>query len=300
MEKEYLIKKWLDNDLNAEETEAFNALDDYETLLKISNLTKTIEPPSFNSEDELTRIKNAINSKKTSASKNWLSPLLKIAAILAICFGVYQFTSNTESNFTTVIAQKDKIKLPDNSIVSLNALSSLAFSKDKWNTNRNVSLSGEAFFDVAKGANFNVNTNHGIITVYGTKFNVKVRENYFEVVCYEGLVGVSYNGNEVKLKPGDSFLVLNDKIIPQNKNNTNHHPVWLDNESIFNSIPYGEVLAEFERQYDLTIISKNIDLDQLFTGGFSHKNIEIAIKAITLPLQLTYKKEGNTITLKRD
>ncbi len=299
MEKEYLIKKWLDNDLSADELIAFKALDDYEELIMISNHTKTLETPSFNSESELKHLKNTINAKKKSISKSWLNPLLKIAALIVICIGIYQFTINTESSFTTKIAQKDKITLPDHSIVNLNALSSLTFNEKKWNTNRNVSLKGEAFFDVAKGATFNVNTNHGIITVYGTEFNVKSRDNYFEVKCYEGLVGVTYNDTEVKLKPGDSFLVLKDEIISQDTNNSSR-PFWLDNESVFNSIPYSEVLSEFERQYNVDVIVKNIDTNLLFTGGFSHKNIETALKSITSPLQLTYKTEANTIILKRD
>ncbi len=299
MEKEYLVKKWLDHDLNAEELEAFKLLDDYETLTKISKHTETLETPVFSSEAEFKALKKAIQSKKRQISKNWLSILSKTAAIFVICFGIYKFTYNPESSFTTMVAQKDEIKLPDHSIVNLNSLSSLTFSEKKWDTNRNVSLKGEAFFNVAKGATFNVNTSHGIITVYGTEFNVKTRENYFEVVCYEGLVGVTYKGNEVKLKPGNRFLVLKDEISPQNKTNYKS-PLWLENESIFNSIPYREVIAELERQYNIKIATINVDKDQLFTGGFSHTNLETSLKSITAPLQLTYVKKGNTIILKRD
>jgi len=299
MEKEYLLKKWLDNDLNSEELIAFKALGDYDWLIKTSNHLSNIAIPSINTETELESLKKAIHLKKEKQSKNWLNPLLKIAAVFLICFSVYQFTSNPVSEFTTLASQKEEIKLPDNSVVNLNALSSLTFNDKKWDTNRNVSLNGEAFFKVAKGATFNVTTNQGVVTVYGTEFNIKSRDNYFEVICYEGLVGVTRNGNEVKLKPGNSFLVINDRVVNLNKSNTDY-PYWLDNESVFNSIPYREVIAEFERQHNLTIITKNIDLDTLFTGGFSHKNLETSLKSITIPLQLSYKKEGNTITIQRD
>jgi len=233
-------------------------------------------------------------------SKNWLSPVLKIAALFVVCFGLYQFTNfNSDPTFNTEIAQKDKIELPDHSIVTLNALSSIDFDKEQWNSDRNVSLKGEAFFDVEKGATFNVNTKHGVITVYGTEFNVKARNNYFEVICYEGLVGVSYSDEEIKLNPGDSFLVIDNIVVVQNKSK-GEQPSWLNNESTFNSIPYKEVIAEFERQYDINIVTKSVDLDVLFTGGFSHTDIETSLKSITLPLQLTYIKKGNTITIKRD
>jgi hypothetical protein len=65
-------------------------------------------------------------------------------------------------------------------------------------------------------------------------------------------------------------------------------------------MPYKEVIAEFERQYNVAINANTIDTTQLFTGSFAHNNIDIAIKAITLPLHLTYSKTNSTITLKRE
>jgi transmembrane sensor len=44
----------------------------------------------------------------------------------------------------------------------------------------------------------------------------------------------------------------------------------------------------------------NIDTNQLFTGSFAHNNIEVALKAITLPLHVTYSKTNHTILLKRE
>ena len=76
--------------------------------------------------------------------------------------------------------------------------------------------------------------------------------------------------------------------------------MWLNNESQFKSLPYKEVLEEFERQYNVTILAKDIDVNQLFTGSFSHNNIDIALQSISLPLHLNYSKKDNTITLERE
>ena len=160
-----------------------------------------------------------------------------------------------------------------------------------------MELEGEAFFKVAKGSSFNVITKSGTVTVYGTQFNVKQRDNYSEVICYEGLVGVTYKSKETKLKPGDSFLIIDGKTIAKEKENRTM-PSWLNNESTFKSLPYKTIVAEFERQYDVDITLMNIDSTQLFTGSFTHDNLEIALKSITLPLHLTYSKTNNTIILK--
>jgi len=297
MEREYLISKWLDNDLNDQELEAFKKLEDYNDLVKLSNSTKAFKAEEFNTSEELNRVLKTIQT--TKKQNNWMKPFFKIAAILAICFSLYYYTTTIDTTFSTALAEKTTIELPDASKVSLNAKTFLAFNKSSWKNERNVELNGEAFFKVAKGSKFNVITKAGTVTVFGTEFNIKQRDNYFEVICYEGIVGVTYNSQLTKLKAGDSFLIIDGIKIAKEKENS-PMPSWINNESQFKSLPFREVLYEFERQYNVTIEANNIDKNQLFTGGFTHNNINIALKSITLPLHLTYSKNNNTIILKRD
>ena len=144
-----------------------------------------------------------------------------------------------------------------------------------------------------------MNTTSGTVTVYGTQFNVKQRDNYFEVICYEGLVGVTFNSQETKLNPGDSFLIIDGEMIAKEKENS-LTPSWLNNESQFKSLPYKQVIAEFERQFNVDITLVGVDSNDLFTGNFTHDSIEVALKSITLPLHLTYSKSNHTIILKRE
>jgi len=298
MEKEYLIKKWLDNNLSPSELEAFKALDDYESLVKLSKYTKRFKAPIVNYEEALNAVEQKINFNKTD-SNLWYKPLLKIAAVLAICFGTYYLTTTHNSNYSTGFAEKANIELPDASTVNLNAISKISFNKSSWKKQREVFLEGEAFFKVAKGSTFNVLTNSGIVTVLGTQFNVKQRNDYFEVSCYEGLVKVKHNNVSQKITPGQSFILFNNKIQINNSITTNQ-PEWLSNISAFKSVPLTEVLSEFERNYNVKIVSKNIDLQQLFTGKFPHNNFIVALKSIVEPLNLTYSKKNKIIFLKRE
>ena len=61
-----------------------------------------------------------------------------------------------------------------------------------------------------------------------------------------------------------------------------------------------EVLDEFERQYNVKIDAKTIKQDELFSGKFTHNDINIALQSITQPLQLRYKKVNKTIILTRE
>ena len=298
MEREILISKWLDNNLNPQELEAFKLLEDYDDLVKLHNGLQAFKVDDYNTTNELERVLKTIKTTKKQTT-HWFKPLMRVAAILAICFGLYYYTTTIDTTITTDVAQKTLVDLPDNSTVNLNAKSYLAFNKSSWNKERGVELEGEGFFKVAKGATFQVKTKTGTVTVYGTQFNVKQRENYFEVICYEGLVGVTFNSQETKLKPGDSFLMINGKIIANEKENS-ATPSWLNNESTFKSLPYKYVISEFERQYNVNITLKDIDTNELFTGSFTHTNLDLALKSITLPLHVTYSKTNNTITLKRE
>ncbi|WP_298495368.1 FecR family protein [uncultured Algibacter sp.] len=296
MNREELISKWLDNNLNDQEFKAFKNLEDYDDLVKLNTHLQNFKANNYNTSKQLEDVLFAIKTKKQKPS-HWVKPLMRVAAILAVCFSIYYFATTLDTKITTEYAQKTTIKLPDASSVSLNAKTYLAFNKKKWKHEREINLDGEAFFKVAKGSSFKVKTTLGTVTVYGTQFNVKQRENYFEVICYEGLVGVTYRDQETKLKPGDSYLIIDGKVIAKDKENRTM-PSWLNNTSIFKSLPYKTIVAEFERQYNVDITLIDIDSEQLFTGSFAHDNMDLAIKSITLPLRATYSKTNNTITIK--
>ncbi len=290
MKREDLIKKWLDNELNVQELEAFKQLEDYNDLVQLSDSVMQFKAPEYNISEELNTALMHINSEERS--KNWLRPFLRIAAILALSFSVYYYTTTLDTNISTLAAQKTEIQLPDASQVLLNASSTLTYNKNDWETNRDVTLEGEAFFKVTKGSKFSVNTSTGTVTVLGTQFNIKQRHNYFEVICYEGSVKVTHNTNTVILKPGNSFLLIDGGIIAKEKE-TASNPSWINNESSFKSMPFAYVIREFERQYNVTINTQEIDLKQLFTGNFVHNNKELALKSITLPLNLNYSLQNN-------
>ncbi|GAA4280881.1 FecR family protein [Gaetbulibacter aestuarii] len=300
MDRETLILKWLNNDLNDQELNAFKALDDYDDLMKLQQNLQGFKAETYNTSEEYDALNKALQNKKAQRSKSsWVNPFFRVAAILALCFGLYYYTTTLDTTVTTAMAQRTSIELPDNSSVELNAGSVLAFNKSHWKKERDVKLQGEAFFKVSKGSTFKVITSNGTVTVYGTQFNVKQRNNYFEVICYEGLVGVTYDTLETKLKPGDRFLIIDGKMIAKEKE-LRSKPSWINHESTFESMPYSRVIAEFERQYAVSVKLENVDATQLFTGSFTHDDINLALKSITLPLNVTYNKSNDKITIKGD
>jgi len=298
MKREELIKKWLDHNLNTEEQNAFEQLEDYNELIKMNEALKHFKAPDFSIDRTYETLKTNLEVKKLNLN-HWLKPFLKIAAILAIGFSIYYYTTTLDTHVNTVIAEQTTVQLPDHSTVALNSNSTLTFNKKDWSDNRELKLHGEAFFKVAKGKKFDVITTDGIVSVLGTQFNIKQRESYFEVTCYEGLVAVTHNHNTTTLKPGDTFKIIDGKLLANEKENA-MQPQWLRGESSFKSVPLKYVIAEFENQYKQNIITENIDLSRLFTGSFTHNNLDLALKSVTIPLNLSYSQSGESILLKRE
>jgi len=289
MQENYLAK-WLNNELSEEELVTFKKSTEYASYQRILEVSGKMEAPKFDVDGAWDTFKgNQMGNAPKIVPLRPYKQFLRVAAVVAVMLaGSYFYLSTLNQTFTTDLAERAEVTLPDNSEIILNADSEIAFSEKNWDKNREVKLEGEAFFKVAKGKKFTVSTENGDVTVLGTQFNVEHRNGFFEVTCYEGLVSVSYNDSEQKLPAGSSFVAINGKILNE-QGLTEIQPSWMANESTFKSIPLKYVFAEFERQFDYKVKSENVDVEQLFTGTFSNTDINLALESISTPSQIRYK-----------
>lgn len=297
MDKEYLIKKWLNEELIDSEKQAFNKLDDAFLSQYIVDNAKYFKASHSQKIEDFDTFKSRYEASKKLVKKlNWFSPLLKIASVIVVSLGLYfTFFFNNITVIETLASEKTSVELPDHSLVELNALSAIKFSSKNWDDNRALTLKGEAYFKVAKGKTFDVKTTSGIVTVVGTQFNVKQRNNYFEVKCFEGIVKVVSDTIVMQLLAGDSYQILDGKFTYGKI--VYSSPQWITNMSEFNAIPIKNVLSELERQYDVEVTFNNVDTNRLFTGAFPHDNLENALFAITQPMNLTYKLNASNLVV---
>lgn len=179
--------------------------------------------------------------------------------------------------------------LPDGSVVTLNANSSISY-KRRWQ--RSLSLEGEAFFEVTKGATFSVSTTTGTVTVLGTSFNVYARDRAFEVACKTGKVQVEIPQLTLKeqLLPGQLIAFRSDTI-----QHASRAPElmdrWKEGEFYFEAQPLDFVVSELQRQFDVDI-EVVVSKEKVFSGYFTNKDLKKALDMVCLPLNLTYRKSG--------
>lgn len=294
MDKNYLIKKWLENDLNSEEQKAFDAIEDNTFFKEIIDEGKRFKGQNTSKVTAFENLEKELVDAPIRTT-NWTKTLMKIAAVFVIGFGLYfLFDKDQNNTFRTELARTEQITLPDNSIVTLNEFSQLNFNDD-WDKQRKVQLKGEAYFKVAKGKQFVVDTDFGTVSVLGTQFNVSARDSIFSVICYEGLVQVNYNNSSIRLPAGKAYRIINGK--PENFDVVVIQPEWLQHMKVFKEAKIRDVFASLGRQYNLTVITDDIDNTILFTGAFELDNLDNALKATTKSLNLTYEINSKNVVV---
>lgn len=228
---------------------------------------------------------------------------LKIAASLLFmalaAFTVYNFQ---QVELLTAKGEHQIITLPDHSTVMLNAGSALQYNALLFAFTRKVNFNGEAFFTIQKGSKFQVVSQHGVVKVLGTQFNVISRKAIYEVACVEGKVRVSNSANTsgVILTAGLQ-TALSHKNLKEPTLFKSELMAWKNGEFYFENAVLQEVLNTLEIQYDITIHFDGATA-RSYTGYFTNNNLEESLKLICLPLELEYKilnKKEVKITTKK-
>lgn len=293
--KENYLAKWLNNELTDAELTEFKKTPEYASCQRIIEQAAALQQPDFDPEKALEEVQRQKEGPvRVIRLKSW-KRFMRVAAAAAVLITVSLVYFNTlDEKVRTAYAERSEVSLPDASEVFLNAGSMITYDQKHWEKERTVTLKGEAFFKVARGRKFLVTTGQGQVAVLGTQFNVVDRKGYFSVSCYEGLVSVQFQGMEKQLPAGTSFLVI-DGQVKETEAPEADMPSWISNESSFRSIPLAYVLDEFERQYDVDVETRNIDLEELFTGTFSNTNMDLALQSISTPSRISFKVEKDKV-----
>jgi len=231
----------------------------------------------------------------------------------------------------TGTGSRTHLTLPDGTVVWLNAGSRINYEKNFGATQRIVSLTGEAFFDVAPNASkpFVIHTARIDIRVLGTSFNVKSypTDKTTETTLIHGSIEVSIHNrpsDKIVLKPNEKLVVNNEdsaKLDTEKEVRRHDHAEsnslvtiskptyeqrsgamietsWVDNKLIFQDEEFRSLAESMERWYGVTIRFSSPEKENLrFTGIFEKETILQALDALKLTANFNYSIEGNQITI---
>jgi len=189
-----------------------------------------------------------------------------------------------------------EIVLPDGTHLSLNKNSLLTYKNDFGKYKREVSLQGEAFFDVKedKEIPFIVNLKDLKITVLGTSFNVRnnPQEEYISTSLLRGAIQCETSNKCIFLKP-DQKLEYNKLNREMKVEKTDLHPIiaWKENLIRYKSKTLSEILQIIEEQYNVTIMMKDGSFfEEQLTGAFD-KNLSVEQILDLLKRQVSFNWE---------
>ena len=232
--------RWLDKEYEKPDEKVASNNAEYQAYKKIWEAAEPATPPTV---PDTTAAWHSLRQKMREADaevvvRPWYAFLrpahgMAFAMVLLLSFlGWNVYLDKVPVVYTTERGQTLTITLPDNSTVDLNAESRLSHSRRFARGNRDLDLSGEAWFAVEKGETpFVIRTGVASVTVLGTMFNVFARDQRVEVAVTEGRVSVAAEGadpaKEVILQKGQfTACVAGSLPDPARLLRLDHHPSW--------------------------------------------------------------------------
>ena len=234
-------------------------------------------------------------------------PLMRIAAALLVAallsIAGYDMVSHWSASrqMIELSAFNQAVKtvtLPDGTLVSLNSNTKLEYPKRFANNTREVTLEGEAFFEVTpnKEKPFIIHAGNAQIKVLGTSFNVNAypSEKLLEVIVKTGKVkvinkaAVARQSNEMILNPGDKgTLVYSSNALQKTTNENPNFLAWKTNDLVFKATSLGEVISDLEKVYKVNIRLDDPKLNVLLlTAHFNNYPLDFILKVIETTFQL--------------
>lgn len=198
-----------------------------------------------------------------------------------------------------------QVVLSDGSIVHLNSASSLKYPAVFDGAKREVVLTGEGYFEVAKNDSpFYVHVADMTVKVYGTIFNINGYQNRIRTALVEGKVGIQVKDRteEYILQPSHvaEFDVASRQVNIEQADLT-PDLAWTKGLLVFNNETLEQILYTLSLWYDMEVFYQNAAIKTLhFTGCVKrYDRIDIILKALSQSVGVKFTQQGKALIVSR-
>ncbi|GAB1449969.1 FecR domain-containing protein [Draconibacterium sp.] len=273
-----------------------------------------------NSEDLWNKIQTRLLQKSFNGWQKTkrTNQFFRVAAIFFFLLslgGLAYFITNLETKsaeyYTNVLAENghiSKVELPDGSQVWLNSGSKITYSNSFASTNRNISLTGEAYFQIAKNEDHPLIVNSGElqVKVLGTKFNISAYAEIAQisVVLESGsieLMNSKVESFHFKLAPGERAVFnKTDRKMQVSNVNTSKFTSW--KEGILNIYDQSleEVVERLETRYNQKFILDDEVKKYRYTFTIKSESLDEIIQLMEKITPIKAEQKNDTISIKID
>lgn len=244
--------------------------------------------------------------------RQWLSYAAAVVLLAVLVTFVYRYKSGaggaadySSQTYKVLVdkGQRASILLPDGTRVWLNSHTELTYNGDYGKKNREVVLSGEGYFEVAKDSvsPFIVKAGEMEIEALGTAFNVKAyaEDKESTATLFEGKVRTSVGENEVLLKPNESVCVNKvSRKMAVSAEFADYARMWKDNELVFRGETMEEVAVMLDRLYNVKVQFASERVKHYrFSGVIKNNSLENVVELISLTAPIVYRKVSGNIVI---
>lgn len=207
------------------------------------------------------------------------------------------------NELTTANGETFQVQLPDGTKAWLNAASSLKFPAAFSGIERNVELTGEAYFEVSKNKlkPFIVMAKGTRTVVLGTHFNIMAYkdEPVVKTTLIEGSVQLSKGNIKVVLKPGqEGRMANNDTEFSVTEVDANAAVAWKNGLFVFEDESLENIMKKIERWYNVEVVYQDVDKSLQFGASISrHDSVSDVLEWLELTGGIHFKIEGRRITV---
>jgi ferric-dicitrate binding protein FerR (iron transport regulator) len=255
---------------------------------------------------------NSITSSKPRKRRRIMRIWLPVVTACVLLAGLLAVFNRKRPGPMAVFQTRDNqrtILLPDSSQIILNRFSEVRADLQNWsNSNREVWLTGEAFFEIRKvltgGSHYNnfiVHTGKGDIEVLGTSFNVHTDSLGFSTALHTGSIKAHIGKDEViSLVPGQ-MLVVQGNTIYKKQVNVQLYSAWKDGEFHFDNTSLAEVIELIKKNYNLSVrVAEHVPVKELkLSGNISVKDSGRLFNALRVILELQVQQKGDSLIINK-
>jgi ferric-dicitrate binding protein FerR (iron transport regulator) len=237
---------------------------------------------------------------------------IRVAAVALIILGIGSvafylnnsgYLSKKISASTNIGEKNIVVGLPDGSKISLNRNSEITYRENFGKRNRNVKLSGEAFFEIAPDASkpFIIDAGEANVKVVGTSFNVITNntESAVEVFVKTGKVILSdkSGSQSIALEPG--FVgKMDSKISGKTLNEDPNYLSWNTGLLVYDGQKLDVVFNDLKRVYNMNIVVDDPSiLENPWNSPIDNATEDTIIQLICASFNLSYTKDGDVYHL---
>ena len=199
---------------------------------------------------------------------------------------------------TTGMGEHSRVSLPDGTALTLNAQTTVRYNLADGK--RQVSIDGEAFFEVARDPEhpFVVSANGMTVTCLGTSFDVRnySDESTASVVLRDGKVRVNARDADLTMEPGSRVLMDRQTLaLSKHTVTPSDYTAWLNGEIKFNNQTLEEIAAELSRNYNIDLVITSDELRQeRFNGYLGRSSLRNILDVLCLASDMSYHVDNDT------